>query len=293
MLFKLTKLAVIGAGSLHLAFATEINSHLITLGHQHSLHYYEMGDSGSPLILLTGYATTSNFWNTRFVECLAAKHQVYLFDYQGVNTPNKHVESLSLASMATDVNQLAKQLKLQNPALIGWSMGGGVALQASFSQPSYYHHLYLLASILPTTKGDLLLPQPQLPKFSSNQQILDYVFSKNLASYNQASLSTLQAQFIIPQVSGLFPDQSIITRQDQAMQAWITDPTVAKLFSQSPVPATFYLAGKDRILQESTALRLTDSYPNATVTVAKNSGHAMAWEEPLQVCQDILQQESK
>ena len=269
-----------------LAQATEIDSQIATInGHQ--LHYYKIGTSGSPLILLTGYATTSNFWNTRFVECLAQQHQVYLFDYAGINTPYQQIESRSIQTMASDVNQLSIQLGLSNPSLIGWSMGGGVALQASFDAQERYTHLYLLAPIVPFQNGSFSSAGKTHQPFKTSNNVLNYVFNNNLSNYNQASLSTLQAQLIQPQVTDLFPAKNIIIQQEQAISSWISNPTSTQSFQHTQVPATFYIPDQDQIIQQNYLKGVIASYPNSTVVRVSGSGHAVAWQYPIEICNNI------
>ena len=109
-------LVLLAFSGVNLADALDLESNQLRVN-GHTIHYYQAGTKGRPLILLTGYATTSNFWNSDFVECLAANHQVYLMDYAGINSSEStNLHKLSIKSMAVDVNKLSQKLKLKHLA---------------------------------------------------------------------------------------------------------------------------------------------------------------------------------
>ncbi len=268
--------------------AQDLNSNLVNInGHQ--IHYYQTGDKGSPIILLTGYATTGNFWNKQFISCLANSHKVYLFDYQGINTENKSdISKLSINSMANDVNKLTKTLKLKHPQLLGWSMGGSIALEASFQFPELYEKLILLAPALPTAgKVKLTQPMPEHTPFKSDNDVLNYVLNNNLYDYNPDKLEDYKSQFIQSKLEQIFPDKPVREAQTKAIREWTTNPSVSEQFKVANTPAVFYLPEKDTILNQDLALPIAKEYMNGTIIQVKNSGHAVAWQIPEDLCKSI------
>lgn len=282
------KLLVVFLGLIGMALGQNLNSSLVNInGHQ--IHYYQTGDKGIPIVLLTGYATTSNFWNKQFISCLANSHKVYLFDYQGINTNNKSdISKLSIKSMARDVNKFTKMLNLKNPQLLGWSMGGSIALEASFQDPQQYEKLILLAPALPTTgKVKLSQPMPEHATFKSDNDVLNYVLNNNLYDYNSDKLEDYKSQFIQSKLEQIFPDKPVREAQTKAIREWTMNPSVSEQFKVATTPVVFYLPEKDTILNQNLALPIAKEYTNGTIIQVKNSGHAVAWQIPENLCKSI------
>lgn len=265
-------------------FAAELSSHTVTIDN-HPLHYYQMGNTGSPLVLLTGYATTSNFWPQDFVDCLAQRHRVYLIDYRGINTTESSFkENISINSMAKDTNQFVKQLNLKNVSLIGWSMGGAVALTASNNHQ--YQKLYLLAPLLPTSQP-ILYPFKTHNEFKSESDVLNYVFANNLYGYESAELNKQQSRFINPQLKTLFPSGEIIAKQSLAISQWQYESQNIREFYHNPTSVTFWLPQQDSIINEKIAESVIKGYTNKTIYNVKTSGHAVAWQDSMGICKAI------
>lgn len=269
--------------SASISFATELKSNLVTVDGQ-QLHYYQVGNKGNPLVLLTGYATTSNFWPKDFIDCLATSHQVYLLDYASINTTESATKPLSIQQMATDTNQFVKKLKLKKVSLMGWSMGGGVALEASNNYK--YQHLYLLSSIVPTAES-LVYPFKPHGEFKSESEVLNYVFVNNLSNYESANLVQQQARFINPQLKSLFPAANIIATQGTAIGNWLSESANAYNFKHNHTPATFWYAKQDEIVNYQIAEAVIKDYPHKKVILIENSGHAVDWQASSEICLTI------
>lgn len=278
-------LSILLLSGVNLVSALDIDSQQIRLN-GHFVHYYQAGNDGTPLILLTGYATTSNFWNSDFVQCLAKQHRVYLLDYAGMYSHES--ANLSMQSMALDVNKFSQQLKLKQPALIGWSMGGGVALEASFLAPKEYRQLYLLAPVVPVAKNQqLTFPTPAHGEFRSESDVLNYVFSNNLYAYESKDLMPLRAKFIVDSMSELFPSTAFMKEQRGAIEQWKNSPDTLNKFKMAKTPAVFFIPDHDKMINQQVAESVISQYPNAKTKVIEKSGHAIPWQLPLEMCQQI------
>lgn len=282
------KLTAILFGIIQIIMAQDLYSNLISInGHQ--IHYYQTGTTGEPIVLLTGYATTSNFWSKEFIGCLAANHKVYLFDYQGINTASKYdVTKLSIKSMASDVNQLVDKLNLKNAQLLGWSMGGAIALEASFQSPNLYQNLILLSPVLPTGgKTKLIQPMPEHAPFKTDNDVLNYVLNNNLYNYQSDSLKYYKSQFIQSKLEEIFPEKLVRNAQGKAIGEWVTNLAVGEQFKIATTPATFYLPINDTIINQNIALTIAKEYPNGMIIKVNNSGHAVALQIPDTLCKNI------
>ncbi|MEU2614250.1 alpha/beta fold hydrolase [Micromonospora sp. NPDC007271] len=97
--------------------------------------YYETHGSGQPLILLHGGLGSGEMFGP-VLPALAARHQVIAVDLQGHGRTADIDRPLDLQFMADDVTALIDHLALDRPHLVGYSLGGGVALRAAVSHPT-------------------------------------------------------------------------------------------------------------------------------------------------------------
>jgi pimeloyl-ACP methyl ester carboxylesterase len=96
--------------------------------------YYEIHGQGEPLILLHGgFGLTAMF--DPILPQLAANRQVIAVDLQGHGRTADIDRPMSLEAMGDDVGKLIAHLGLEQADVMGFSMGGGAALQAAIQHP--------------------------------------------------------------------------------------------------------------------------------------------------------------
>ncbi|PSK67172.1 Soluble epoxide hydrolase [Micromonospora sp. MH33] len=96
--------------------------------------YYETHGTGHPLILLHGGLGSGEMFGP-VLPALAARHQVIAVDLQGHGRTADVDRPLDLRTMADDIAALIDHLGLDRPHLVGYSLGGGVALRAAVAHP--------------------------------------------------------------------------------------------------------------------------------------------------------------
>ncbi len=101
--------------------------------------YYEIHGSGSgsgePLVLLHGaYMTISNNW-TGWIGELSKTRKVIAVEMQGHGRTADINRDFSYADLADDIAAMLDYLKIARADLLGYSMGGGVAMQVAIRHP--------------------------------------------------------------------------------------------------------------------------------------------------------------
>src|SRR5207302_10196060 len=71
---------------------------------------YGVRGSGPPLVLIMGYRLGSLAWPLDFIEALAARFTVVLFDNRGTGTSDKPTSGYEISNMARDVGSLLDHL---------------------------------------------------------------------------------------------------------------------------------------------------------------------------------------
>jgi non-heme chloroperoxidase len=87
--------------------------------------YYEDHGSGSPVVLIHGYPLSGASWEKQVPVLLEAGHRVITYDRRGFGKSSQPTTGYNYNTFAEDLHQLVTQLKLQDFALVGFSMGGG------------------------------------------------------------------------------------------------------------------------------------------------------------------------
>src|SRR5215472_9409148 len=96
--------------------------------------YYEIHGTGRPLILLHGGLMMGDMFGP-VIPLLAQRHQVITVDLQGHGRTADIERPIDVRLMADDIAALIDHLGLERPDLVGYSLGGGVALQTAAKYP--------------------------------------------------------------------------------------------------------------------------------------------------------------
>jgi pimeloyl-ACP methyl ester carboxylesterase len=98
--------------------------------------YYEVHGEGDPLVLLHGAMGTIESCFAALLPILAASRTVVAVELQGHGHTPDIDRPLSYAQLADDVAGLMRSLGVAPADVVGYSLGGGVALELAMTQPS-------------------------------------------------------------------------------------------------------------------------------------------------------------
>lgn len=97
--------------------------------------YYEVHGRGEPLVLLHGsFMSIPGNW-TGWIEGLSKSRKVIAVELQGHGRTADIERDFSYENLADDVAALLGHLKVEKADLLGYSMGGGVAMLAAIRHP--------------------------------------------------------------------------------------------------------------------------------------------------------------
>ncbi len=255
--------------------------------------YWQMGESGSTIILLHGGSGSIEYWLYN-IAVLAQHHRVYAFDMVGSGKSDLPDASYSLSYQTKFLHRFMAALNIDSATLIGNSMGGAVALQFTRLYPDRVDKLVLVDSMglgkeislgirlitLPAIvnllrPGRWMIPAMLRSNFYYNtQQLREWIELRYpifaIPGRNQAILSLGQSNF---NLAGVLPS--------------VYEPIVASLPKIGQ--KTLIIWGEfDRIIPVRHAHIAAKNIPNNQLHIFPNCGHHPYLEYPDKFNQLVL-----
>ena len=147
-----------------------------------ALHYLHIPAAGRPMVLLHGWCCDHSFFENQTRHFAARGHRVIVPDLCGHGASDAPLRTYSIESFADDIAWLCGELGLQEPILVGHSMGGIIAFDIAVRYPG-------LASAIIMLDAAIVLPKPAhaaIPAFLTALQGTDY--RKALRDFVNAAL---------------------------------------------------------------------------------------------------------
>jgi 3-oxoadipate enol-lactonase len=236
--------------------------------------------SGPQLLLINGYAATSQDWDPTFLEALCCSFEVICPDNRGVGGSGLGDGDLSIDDMAADMAALLDAQGIERVPVVGWSMGGFVAQGLAARSPGRVAALALLS----TDPGgaDSVSADPEVwarlvdHSGSDREQatrLISLLFPPSLA----ADIDREFGEIVAEARAGLSP--RTLRAQEAAMEAWHHDGSSPT--AQVEIPPTLVLHGElDEVIPPANAEALAAHWPGAKVELFSGCGHALMAQEP-------------
>ena len=134
------------------------------------LYYARLG-AGPPLVLLHGGLGSGEMFGP-VLPVLSRGHEVVLVDLQGHGRTADIDRPLDIRLMADDIAALIDHLGLDRPDLVGYSLGGGVALQTAVRHPDQVGRLVVVSAHV---RSDAIYPEMRAQQGQVNASAADFM----------------------------------------------------------------------------------------------------------------------
>ena len=107
--------------------------------------YYTRTGHGSPVVLLHGGLSNSDYWGNQ-VKALAAKHTVISLDSRGHGRSSRDDKPYGYDLMADDVVAVLDHLKIPRADIVGWSDGAIIGIDLALRHPDRIGKVFAFAA---------------------------------------------------------------------------------------------------------------------------------------------------
>lgn len=107
--------------------------------------FFHVQGTGPPMVLLHGAWASHEWWKEQ-INDFSKEFKVYTPDLRGHGNSSDLEKATSVEDFSHDLHSLIISENIENPCLVGWSMGGFVAAQYCMDHPGEVKALILIAS---------------------------------------------------------------------------------------------------------------------------------------------------
>jgi sigma-B regulation protein RsbQ len=185
------------------------------------IHYSVSGKGEPALVFIHCWACNRHFWDNQVAE-FSKTYRVVTIDLPGHGESGKERKTYSVESYGNDVKTVVTKLNLKRVVLVGSSMGGPIALEATRRMPDR------VVAIVPV--DTLQNVEQKVP-----QEQLDSVFKQMEANFKFATTSLLNQFFFSPTTPAAVKER--IINETIAQKPEVVLPILKVVFSYDAVPA--------------------------------------------------------
>ncbi len=238
--------------------------------------------SGKPLVLLHGLATDRNIWRA-VVPALARRHQVVTVDLPGFGGSAPVSDSFELGEVSERIARGLAARRIRAPfALVGHSLGAGVATTLAATRPGAVQRLVLVAPAgfhaMPDSVSSLLAAgvDGALAAHRWLVPLTDVAWGRRLL----LAYTVADGASIAPSVARQMVNASATARRSAPALATITRADLRPQLLGVRAPLGLIWGDKDRTVPPSVADAIVAIRPDAELVMLADCGHVPMVERP-------------
>ena len=232
--------------------------------------------SGAPLILLHGWGLHSGVWQNLLTE-LEKQFHCFAVDMLGHgDSQGEDVKDFSLENMRNELHQLVKEIDSEKIILLGWSLGGLVAMDFVNHYPEHINKLILVAanaSFCQQINWPDAMDESVLNNFAEQlEQDYKKTVDKFMALQMFGADNYKQSLKTLKQSISSRPEPAIKTLRQGLKILKVTD--LREQIKNISQPVLIITGEHDRLMPHKAGNAMQALFKNARCNMIKGAGHA-------------------
>jgi pimeloyl-ACP methyl ester carboxylesterase len=242
--------------------------------------------SGPDLVLVMGQSGSMSWWDANLLQDLAPHYRVTLFDLPGIGWSGATSRFTPSVEGYADVTAgLLETLAIRRPMLVGWGMGGEVAMEVGLRHPGSAARLVLVDT---SAGGPAAVPTPApaaatLASADSTPAGLAHLLFPSGDSGDRAAwLLDLLHQG---------PDDvvaSALAAQAGAQQTWWRNGPGPAQVNAISLPTMVVWGSADGVFPAADGSALASAIPGASAVTFAGAGYASLFQDPAAFVADLM-----
>lgn len=239
------------------------------------LYHREIGE-GKPLIILHGLFGSSDNWMSIAKE-LEGHFKMYLVDQRN-HGQSPHSDEFNYTAMANDLNEFIEEHGIENPSILGHSMGGKTAMNFAINHADKWDKLIVVD----------IAPRAYPVHHDTILKGLKSIDVDNLKSRGEADKQL--AEYVKDMGTRQFLLKNLARKSDGGFEWKINLPVIDKkieamgegIEQQLAIEkdVLFIRGEKSDYIQDRDNILIVQLFPNSEVKTVKNAGHWVHAEQP-------------
>jgi len=234
-------------------------------------------EDGPPILLIHGWSQHHLAWQKQFEGPLAETHRLVAFDLRGHGASDKHDDPeyyLHSRSWADDIAAIIATCEMDNPLLVGWSLGGRVAMD-------YIHHYGCEDIAGLGLVGSSIVPPRDMMARRRPDVVAEGMYSDDQRVALDATVAFLKACFSAPlskmdlaRMTGF----NMLVPPHIRRAARLREPDYEPDFGRITCPVTLFWGESERLVFREMIDATMAAIPHAKLIGYPGCGHAPFWE---------------
>jgi non-heme chloroperoxidase len=247
-----------------------------------TLHYAERGDpEGEAIVLLHAY-TDSWFTYSRVLPLLSCEYHAFAPDERGHGDSDKPQCCYTIDDFTTDVDAFMAAVGIEEATVVGDSSGGMIAQRVALDYSRRVSRLVLMGAPTTLVNNEAVI--------EAGEQMLaaleDPISPEFVREFQESTIHRpVPEDFLSAVISQSLKVPARVWRDYWEGVVLTVDDT--SRLGEIAVPTLVVWGEHDAFLQREEQERRAAAMPDATLKVYPDTGHAVAWERPEWVAQDL------
>ena len=266
---------------------------IVTLPDGTKINTFTKGPSGhnkgKPIVLVHGLPGSASDWPELVEELVAKGYQVTWYDRVGYGYSSRRAADakFTMQANADELDALIEVMGLENPALVGWSFGGGVVQSSATARKAETPFIVLLAAVGSSMRIEGKRDNMKAAEWALRLPVLGGLLAK--ASISARFAEALPTRWVGNQRSLLLMPGSLDTFRGEMNALTPSDLSPGDI----KTPTLVIHGTKDKMVPYKIGVKISEEIEGAELMTLDGIGHMIPLSHPAKIADAIVEFSAK